>query len=311
MDLIPNIVAYAGLGIFLVAVIARIRMWLQMPIHVRWELYPVAHETRPRGGSYLEEVDWWKKPREASMVKEAKAMFMEIVFLVALRENNPKLWLRSFPFHFGLYMVIAATFSMIGASILLAISSTILNGGFGTLVEWVIKLTAYSGLILTVGGAIGLLERRLTDPNLKPFTTPADVFNLGFFIVAFGLALVNVLVNDNSLGMSFLYVYGLVTFNFDLIKMLNPDILFVLSTVGMAGLLAYIPLTHMSHFIGKYFAYHSIRWNDDPNLKGGKHEGPIGEVLNYPVSWAADHIEGDGKKSWAEIATAAPASEEK
>jgi hypothetical protein len=74
--------------------------------------------------------------------------------------------------------------------------------------------------------------------------------------------------------------------------------------IGFAGILAYIPLTHMSHFVGKYFAYHSIRWNDDPNLRGSKHEQPIKEVLAYPVSWAAPHIQSDGKKSWAEVATA-------
>ena len=28
--------------------------------------------------------------------------------------------------------------------------------------------------------------------------------------------------------------------------------------------LAYIPLTHMSHFVGKYFTYHAVRWDDAP-----------------------------------------------
>ncbi len=310
MDLIPYIVAYAGVGIFLVAVIARVLMWLKMPIHMRWELYPVAHETRPNGGSYLEEVDWWKKPRHSSTAKELKEMAEEIFFLVALRKSNPKMWARSFPFHFGLYLVIAATVAMIGFGILFAISHSLMAGGFGDFVMWVVKLTAYAGLILSLIGAAGLLERRLNDPGLKMFTSPADIFNLVFFLVAFGLVLVNLLVNDRDLGKSTFFVYTLVTFKTSFAALIAADKLFVISVVLMAALVAYIPLTHMSHFIGKYFAYHAIRWNDSPNVPGSPHEAEIAEVLQYPVSWAADHIEGDGKKTWADIATHNPVAEE-
>jgi hypothetical protein len=59
----------------------------------------------------------------------------------------------------------------------------------------------------------------------------------------------------------------------------------------------------MSHFVGKYFAYHAIRWNDDPNTPGSKHEKPIADVLQYPVTWSASHIQGDGTTTWAEVAT--------
>jgi len=39
-----------------------------MPAHLRWELYPVAHEMgrASYGGSYFEEVDWWTRPRQVS-----------------------------------------------------------------------------------------------------------------------------------------------------------------------------------------------------------------------------------------------------
>ncbi len=79
----------------------------------------------------------------------------------------------------------------------------------------------------------------------------------------------------------------------------------------MSLLLAYIPLTHMSHFVGKYFAYHAIRWNDTPNLAGGDQEETIRLLLSQPVSWAAPHIKGDGKKTWGEVCTELPAEEKK
>ena len=116
MITLAYIISYLGIAFFLVAVAARFVMWSKMPMHLRWELYPVAHEGGGRaayGGSYLEESDWWQKPRQVSLVGELKSMVPEILFLVALREHNRKLWTRSFPFHFGLYLVAAATILMI------------------------------------------------------------------------------------------------------------------------------------------------------------------------------------------------------
>ena len=76
------------------------------------------------------------------------------------------------------------------------------------------------------------------------------------------------------------------------------------ATVILASsLLVYIPATHMSHCVGKYFAYHAIRWNDDPNLAGGPQEGEIARVLAYRVSWPASHIRGEGAKTWVDLAT--------
>ena len=76
-------------------------------------------------------------------------------------------------------------------------------------------------------------------------------------------------------------------------------------------LVAYIPLTHMSHFIAKYFTYHAVRWDDAPNRRGGKLEARLAEYLTYRPTWAAAHMGADGKKTWAQIATTNPAQEGK
>ena len=98
-------------------------------MHVRWELYPVAHEGKRAhyGGSYLEESEWWKKKREVSLWGELKVMVPEIVFLVALKEHNSRLWSRSFPFHFGLYLVGACTALMMLSGLLGLVASTVLR----------------------------------------------------------------------------------------------------------------------------------------------------------------------------------------
>lgn len=97
--------------------------------------------------------------------------------------------------------------------------------------------------------------------------------------------------------------------------MLRFDRSLVVGPVLGSGLLmatalaAYIPFTHMSHFIGKYFTWHSVRWDDARNDRGSAMEAKIAASLNYRPTWAAPHLGADGKKSWAEVATSNPAKE--
>ncbi len=306
MFLIAYIAAYAGIAVFLVAVIARIVYWAKMPMHVRWELYPVAHEGEKAayGGSYLEEFEWWKQKRHTSLWGEIKAMGLEIFFLVALWEHNRKMWFRSFPFHFGLYLVAAATAVMIFAALLAAIWPAAVAGWFGGVLQTLVVILGIGGLGLGLLGALGLLQRRLSDEDLKDATAPVDIFNLVFFIGAFGLALLTWLTVDLGFGRVMTFVHNLVTFNLVALPGSGAEVwLPALTAIALSALLAYIPLTHMSHFVGKYFGYHTIRWNDKPNLAGGEDEEAIEGVLSLPVGWSAGHIRSDGEKSWAEVAT--------
>ena len=306
MVLIPYIVAYCAIIIFIVAVIVRFFMWAKMPMHLRWELYPIPHEAKRAhyGGSYLEETDWWNKRRETSSWAELKVMIPEIFLLVALREHNHKLWIRSFPFHFVLYLVIGCTMLMLGSGIIETINSSFLSGGLGEILRITIIAFGIFGLVLGLLGALGLLQRRFTDPALKDNTTAADIFNLLFFIVAFGFALANVLIADKDFSNTFAFTHNLVSFQPSALLGTAEANLFTAITVGLLSLLtAYIPMTHMSHFVGKYFAYHSIRWNDKPNVSDKIQEKEIQKHLNLKLSWEASHIQGENKKSWIDVAT--------
>ena len=109
MSLFVYLITYAGIVIFCAAVLKRIISYINNPMHVRWELYPVPHEGGGKaeyGGSYLEEVEWWKKPRETSKINELKVMAAEIFGLKAVHEYNRPLWFVTYPFHLGLYFTI-------------------------------------------------------------------------------------------------------------------------------------------------------------------------------------------------------------
>ena len=303
MTTLAYVVAYLGIVFFLIACVARFLMWAKMPMHMRWELYPVAHEGGGKaayGGSYLEETDWWAKKREVSLFGELKVMVPEILFLVALREHNRKLWTRSFPFHFGLYLVGIATVLLIFGGLMTAYAPEVLAAPVGRIVGLVVPILGGAGLVLGIVGAIGLFLRR-RGRALRDYTAPADLFNLLFFIIAFGVALATFVAFDRDFSLVSAFVANLVAFKLAPVGAGAAAVMLLLSAVLLALLTAYIPTTHMSHFIGKYFAYHAIRWSDEPNLAGGKQEATIQELLSRPVSWSAPHIKGDGKKSWLDV----------
>ncbi|MCK5377606.1 MAG: hypothetical protein KAJ97_11005 [Acidobacteria bacterium] len=309
MTMIAYVIAYLGIAFFFIAVVARFLMWSRMPMHLRWELYPVAHEGGGRaayGGSYLEEGDWWKKKREVSLLGELKVMVPEILFLVALKEHNRKLWTRSFPFHFGLYLVAIATILMVVGGIAGALAPAWVTAPLLKVLGILVPFCGAAGLVLGILGAVGLYQRRM-GREMRDYTAPADFFNLIFFVIAFGVALLTFLLVDRDFSLVSTFVANLVTFHFvPLGGGGTATLLLSASVILLALLSAYIPTTHMSHFVGKYFAFHSIRWKDDPNLPGGAEEKTIEKMLNQPISWSAEHIKGDGKKTWLEAATEEP-----
>jgi len=303
------VIVYGGIVVFLIAVVVKVVKIKSYPLHVRWEVYPVAHEGKraEHGGSFMEQLDWWKKERHVDKVAELKAMVPEILFLVALKEHNQRLWLVSFPFHFGLYTLAGAAAFIIAGAIFQAVAGQPLDPGMssvlGTILYWGAAALWVGGLALTLAGGLGLLLRRLTDEDLKPYTTFGHIFNLLFFLVALGIAAWHLVAYDTIplLGGLRGVVQGLVT-----LRAADMTVPLFVHVAVLAVLLAYIPLTHMSHFFMKYFLYHDLRWDDEPNLKGGKFEPRIQEMLGYKVSWAAPHIRGEGKKSWLDLAVENP-----
>ena len=155
------------------------------------------------------------------------------------------------------------------------------------------------GYILGTLGALGLFFKRLGDYKLRSFTPPVAYFNVLFLLALFVTGLYLCGTTNNPFSSLAGFVRGL--FTHDASPALSGAVAAHL-TVALLFML-YLPFTHMTHFFTKYFTYHSVRWNDEPNLRGSKLEKKIQEQLDYPVSWSAPHIKGDGKKTWGDVAT--------
>ena len=302
-------VSYLSAAVFLAAIVCRAVKIARLPIHLRWELYPVAHEKgrASYGGSYLEEPDWWTKPRRSSLAGELKVMIPEIVLLAGVWEHNRKHWFRSFPFHFGLYLLAGLIVLLFVGGIATAAGASVsaAAGPLGKALYHLTYVVGYAGLGLGLVGALALLARRTLEPDYAEYSKKADYFNLAFFAVTLVVALAAHAVADPHFAGLRAYFARLVTFDFSSADagLESGAGLMAVEIVLASVLLAYVPLTHMSHFFTKWFMYHDIRWSDEPNLVGGKIERQVTENLQYPVSWSAPHIRGDGKKTWVDVAT--------
>jgi nitrate reductase gamma subunit len=292
------VTSYALLAVFLVGFVVRAVRLARMPVHLRWELAPIPHEKGKGhyGGSYLEELEWWTKPREKSLVAELWYMLLEIVFLKAVWEHNRRLWWFSFPFHFGLYLLAVAA-----AVIVVAAVGNV--AGVATAAAPSVRAActaiAAGGYALGAVGAVGLLAKRAFDPRLRGFTSPAAIWNLVLLLAVFATGL-GAVSGAGYFGHVTAFAGALVTARATAATI--PAI--VTAHVGVTLLfLAYLPFTRMMHFMAKYFTYHEVRWNDTPMEPGSRMEREVQELLAQPVTWAGPHLHADGKKNWVDIAT--------
>ncbi|MGQ9818586.1 MAG: hypothetical protein ACUVQ1_01470 [Candidatus Kapaibacteriales bacterium] len=296
---------YIGILTFLVLVISKIVKIARTPAHLRWELYPVPHEKGKSkyGGSYLEEPNWWEKPREKDLFSEIISMFEEIIFLKGVWAHNRSLWWGSFPFHYALYLYILSSLLVI-LSFILGIDSESLISEYSFL-EGLLSFLFWWSSFFGVVGSIVLLFKRIFDKDLSTFSNPSHYFNI-------------ILIGSLYVTLFFGFLFG----EFDVSKILT----FYHSTFTFSNLrldsiwgqihfyilsffLFYLPFTHMTHFFAKYFTYHKVRWDDEPLFPGTKLYDKLQKQLNYPVKWAAPHIGADGTKTWLILGTVNPFKE--
>uniref|UniRef100_A0A7J2THL8 Nitrate reductase n=1 Tax=Archaeoglobus fulgidus TaxID=2234 RepID=A0A7J2THL8_ARCFL len=288
-----NLLIYAAVAIFVLVLIAKFVKYSTMPVHLRWEIYPVPHDPRhEHGGSYYEEVSWWAKPRQKTLAGELKEMLMEMLFIKRIFTYKRSLWWLTYPFHTGIYLILL-WFVLLFVSALIDIFA----------VE-VLKMPAYY-LTLIVGSiaivlllifSLALLIRRISDWELRNYSSFLDYFNLIFI---FAVVATGVLAwqKDVDFTLAKNYMKALITFSSPPAVSLETQVHIVLLSL----LLIYLPFTKMTHFLAKWFTYHKILWEDEPVMGSEMDEKLKKYLTQYKVKWSAPHI--DPNLSWAEEAT--------
>ncbi len=281
------IVVYVLFSFGALACIVRAARYARLPLNLRWELYPIPHEPGRRaayGGSYFEDSDGQVKGAKPNMAGDLKAMLLEIMFFRALYRHNRSLWIWSYPFHVGLYLLIATGAAAIGAA---AASISVPH----------LSTVGMCGCLLSMIGAAGLFVRRVKDAGLRMYSVAADYFNLLFFFLVAALLTATGLRPSHA-GLVDI-AKALLTFD----TTLELSALQIIGMILLALLTAYIPTTHMAHFIGKYFTYHAIRWGDRPRGTEPIVERTVADYLSYQPTWSAAHMGAGDGATWANVAT--------
>lgn len=291
-----HILSYAVIVVFIIVIAYRTYAINKLPLHLRWELAPIPHEKGKNqyGGSYLEEYEWWRKPRHKSHLAPLLYMAKEIFFLRSVWATNRVLWPFSFSFHTGIYLILGVLVlqSINVLFVLLEIHTEIFDISLG--IASVISLIGY---LLGSLGTVGLILKRTIDGDLRPFNTVSKYFNLlllGAVFISGGYA--RLFATDFTFELVS-FIRGLITFTEGMV------VTFPMSLhLGISFLfLLYLPLSNMTHFVAKYFTYHQVRWDDLPQDK--KMEKELAILLAQPISWSANHVRADGSKSWIEVAS--------
>ena len=311
MSILMYILCYLALFASVAITLMKIVGYLKKPDHLRWELYPVPHETDGRaayGGSYMEKTEWWKSKQQSSFIGTLLGFLKEATIMHASFEHNRCLWYRTYPFHLGIY-VLAGSLAL---SILCGFMSIFWVGWFFKLCLYVTLLCNLAGYLGVFCGSIALILRRLQKPDLKKFSMPEHFFNLALFAVFSGLGLLLTLSSPFPLsyggfaGQNAAFFRGMMTFTPQ-----SLGFLYTLYLLVCCLIFIWVPYSFMGHVFMKFFTWHDIRWNDIPTQDSEKQQAGLMDNLMRPVSWSADHIEGDGKKNWAEVATTPPHSAKK
>ena len=296
-----QIATYILALIFVVAFAAKMIKYQKMPTHLRWELYPVAGESkRPWGGSYLEETKWWDKPHEKhSFLGEMKFMAKEIFYFKEYLESNRSLWKIVYPFHLGVFLFMAFFMLIVVGAITMQLDTAVSSdaGAWGTLIYYLTLIVGIAALVLGTIGSLALLIRKITDATMSPYTRRVEYFNIVLVLAVFATGLISWIAFDSNFENTRAYMQSLFTFD---TGVAGIDALTSVHIILLAVFLAYMPFTNVMHFFAKHFTFNSVRWEDKPQLRGSDLERKLFPNLQQPVTWSAPHMKNI--HAWSDVA---------
>lgn len=274
--LLVSVLVLVAFAAFLVLSALKFLKYSKLSTHGRFDLYPVPKEGADKvryGGSYFEEDRWWDKKRSTSLSTEVVEIMKEMFFIKTLFDNQRSLWWASFLFHAGVYI-------LFGWSVLLILGAFV-RADF---VIAVINVVGEVGFAFATVGAALLLARRLTDEASRVYMTPAEYFNL--------ILILAVLVTGIASWTVYANVYDVAAQVLTLSVTQLPALVAV-HFVLLGLMMVYIPVSKMGHYAGKFFAFHKVLWDNDPNLPGSKVERDMRAASETPAksSWSAPHAQ--------------------
>lgn len=299
MNIFLAILTYFAYLFIIVAYSIKIVQYLSLPTHLRWELYPIIHEEHYRyGGSRFEHIDWWEDIARKNRLRGILYLLKEYLHLGEYFHRHRSYWLALYPWHVGFILII--TFHILcfvgAAAMVIGIDVSGESSGItGIVIYYAILITGSVSFVAGALGSIGLLIKRTYDRDLHSYATPLNYFSYVFTLVVFLTGLYAWIFVDPTLSEYREFWKGLVTLHFIRVKPATAC-----HIIAFDLFLIYLPFTRSLHYITRFFAFFLIRWDDRPNIRGGKLEKKLEDLMQQKVTWSAPHVKSG--KSWTEQA---------
>lgn len=278
---------YIAVLIFVTVTAYKVIGYVNMPRHLRWDLYPVPHQG-PAGSKY-QKVDYNKMPAFVSAFHEMKAMSQEMLFIKKAFDHNPKLWMGTFPLHIGLYLcALWLTCLTLGAG-LEAAHITDFEAADSIFVMAMKYFTLSSGVLGLMAGLVGsliLIWQRYTEEDLRRMSDFVCYLNLYLMVFLFGSGFAAWATADLNFEIIRRHIVSLLQFRPSIVN----ETAIVAEFLAVGIFLTVLPFSRMMHFAVKYFFYHNIMWDDEMMKPGSKMEREVCKYLNYQVDWSASHV---------------------
>jgi nitrate reductase gamma subunit len=291
MNIFLITLTYAAVVFFFVTCAVRVVKIARLPVHLRWELAPLPLKKDKSGTN--------RHPQK-SLAAIVIYMAREIFFQFSVWKNNRTLWPFSLSMHLGIFLVIlSALINILNAILIIAAVPTAVVEVF----QRIVAVVAIISYIVGCVGVIGLILKRVFDKNLRPFSSFVTYFRLIFLAAVFASGIAAWFsVPDFSTATSE-FVHNVFTLNTGF----NVAVPLVVHIIISVLFLIYLPLTDMIHFMTKFFLYHAVRWNDEPQDK--KMLSKLKELSTQTLSWSAPHA--PTHKNWTQLAVEKQSHEKK
>lgn len=299
MGSILAILTYVAYAFIIIMYGRKAIKYAKMPLHLRWDLYPVTHKNRRNhGGSPDDDLEWRKKPRRKNLIRSFMFILKDNFYLGEYFHRNRGYWVVLLPWHVGFLLIISlhilCFFAALTMILGLRVSAESANI-FGKVIYYSILITGVGSFVTGSFGSVGMFIKRMADRDLRAYASPINYFNYLFLLAVFVSGLSAWYLGDATFTEYREFWKGLITFDFK-----NVELLSALHILLFSLLLIYLPFTRSMHYITRFFAFLWVNWDDKPNLKGSEIEKKVQRCLNQPVSWSAPHIRSGQK--WADLA---------
>jgi nitrate reductase gamma subunit len=268
------VLTYVSFLVFICGIAAKAVRYCRQPVHLRWDMIIPSQRDGNAPHSLYERQDWWMRPPAKKRAEELRYMAAEMLLFRGYYRTNRLLWCLTYPLHLGVYLG-ALWLVLLAAGAVVPVRS----------LQTASVVCGVSAFFLGAAGAIGLFAARIIRTDLRSYSAFADYFNLFFLSVLF-LAGFAAWYGDPDFAFIKDYISGLLLIGPYRPLPLMPAVFWAV----LCCFVLYLPFTSMMHFVGKYFLFHAVQWDDEPNTKGGRLEKELDRRLTGKPGWSGAHI---------------------